>query len=46
LSHLFIATSLRRGLRLFIILLTFFSHTFDMGAVGWSGTPLLNGPIS
>lgn len=33
LSHLFIATSLRRGLKLIIILLTFFSQTFDMGAV-------------
>lgn len=33
LSHLFIATSLRRGLKLAIILLTFFSQTLDMGAV-------------
>lgn len=33
LSHLFIATSVRRGLKYFIILLSFFSSMSDMGGV-------------
>lgn len=31
LAHLFMATSLPRGAKLFFILTTFFSHVFDMG---------------
>jgi len=31
LAHLFMATSLSRGAKLFFILTTFFSHIFDMG---------------
>ena len=31
LAHLFMATSLSRGAKLFFILTTFFSHVFDMG---------------
>jgi hypothetical protein len=33
LSHLFIATSVRRGMQWFVILLTFFSNFFDIGTV-------------
>jgi hypothetical protein len=32
LAHLFMATSLPRGAKLFFILTTFFSHVFDMGS--------------
>jgi len=32
LAHLFMATSLPRGAKLFLILTTFFSHVFDMGS--------------
>lgn len=32
LAHLFMATSLSRGAKLFFILTTFFSHVFDMGS--------------
>jgi len=33
LSHLFLATSMKRGIKLFFILTTFLSHFFDMGSV-------------
>ena len=33
LSHLFLATSMNRGIKLFFILITFLSHFFDMSSV-------------
>jgi hypothetical protein len=44
LAHLFMATSLPRGAKLFFILMTFFSHVFDMGS-SWL-TRILSPPLA